>query len=300
MTDSLEFLFSINVANTLGEGVQWHAPSDSLWWTDIQNNRLYCFNWLSRKLDQWQTPERLTSFGILSAHPARLLASFASGFALYRPDTGELTWLARPETGRPGNRFNDGRVDRQGRFWSGTMQDHGDRAPTGTLYRLDEAGAHPVLTDLTIPNALCWSPDGHRMYHADTPTGRIRAYDFDPERGEPGGETLFAQTPRGKPDGATVDADGHLLCALFGGSGVARFSPDGELTALHDLPVSQPTCVALGGPNLDLLFVTSATEEMSEEQRRAEPLAGHVLVYATPYRGLVECTPSEARIPPAG
>lgn len=297
MTDSLEFLFSIDVANTLGEGVQWHAQSNSLWWTDIHNSRLYRFDWHSRNLDQWTTPDRLTSFGILSTDPIRLLASLATGFALYQPETGDLSWIAQPETGKPGNRFNDGRVDRQGRFWSGTMQDEGDRAPTGTLYRLDEAGVHSVLHNLTIPNALCWSPDGKRMYHADTPTGQIRTFDFDPERGEPGDARLFAEVPRGKPDGAAVDSDGHLLCALFGGCGVARFSPEGTLTALHDLPVSQPTCVALGGPNLDVLFVTSATEGMTEQQRKDEPMAGHVLAYATPYLGLTECTPDEARIP---
>ncbi|WP_394171592.1 SMP-30/gluconolactonase/LRE family protein [Saccharospirillum alexandrii] len=297
MTDSLEFLFSIDVANTLGEGVQWHDQSNSLWWTDIHNSRLYRFDWQSRTLFQWRTPDRLTSFGILSTDPVRLLASFATGFALYQPETGDLSWIAQPETGKPGNRFNDGRVDRQGRFWSGTMQDEGDRAPTGTLYRLDETGVHSVLRDLTIPNALCWSPDGKRMYHADTPTGQIRTFDFDPERGEPCGARLFAEVPRGKPDGAAIDSDGHLLCALFGGCGVARFSPEGTLTALHNLPVSQPTCVALGGPNLDVLLVTSATEGMTEQQRKDEPMAGHVLAYATPYRGLAECTPDEARIP---
>lgn len=299
MSDALQLLFSIDVANTLGEGVQWHAQSNSLWWTDIHNSQLYRFDWQSRSLNQWQTPDRLTAFGILSTEPVRLLASFASGFALYEPETNTATWLAKPETNRSGNRFNDGRIDRQGRFWSGTMQDQGDRAPNGTLYRLDETGTHPVLQDLTIPNALCWSPDGRRMYHADTPTGLINTFDFDPERGEPSAAKLFAEVPRGKPDGATIDASGHLLCALFGGSGVARFSPAGELTVLHDLPVSQPTCVALGGPNLSVLFVTSATEGMTEQQRKAEPMAGHVLAYATPYRGLVECTPDETRLPKA-
>jgi sugar lactone lactonase YvrE len=297
MTAPLELLLTIDVANTLGEGVQWHAESNSLWWTDIKSNQLYRYDWTTQSLSHWQTPESLTAFGIVSSEPLELLASFATGFARYQPDTGSLTWLARPELHLPGNRFNDGRVDRQGRFWSGTMQDHGARAPTGTLYRTDEHGCHPVLTSLTIPNALCWSQDSKRMYHADTPTGRINRYQFDAETGEPINETEFAIAPRGKPDGATIDADDHLLCALFGGSAVARYSPDGSLTALHDLPVSQPTCVALGGPEMNLLFITSATEDMNEAQREAEPLAGSVLVYKTPYKGLIECTPASGRLP---
>ena len=297
MTTALELVLTIDVTNTLGEGVQWHTESNSLWWTDIKGNRLYRYDWLNRALTQWQTPESLTAFGILSTQPPELLCSFASGFALYRPGSEQLIWLARPEVNLPGNRFNDGRVDRQGRFWSGTMQDQGARAPTGTLYRTDERGCHAILTNLTIPNALCWSRDGRRMYHADTPTGRINTYHFDPTNGEPSNKTVFASVPHGNPDGATVDADDHLLCALFGGGAVARFSPTGTLCALHHLPVSQPTCVALGGPEMNLMFITSATENMTEPQRQAEPLAGSVLVYATPYRGLAESTPKMGHIP---
>ncbi|WP_051207547.1 SMP-30/gluconolactonase/LRE family protein [Saccharospirillum impatiens] len=297
MTSTLELVQTIDVANTLGEGVQWHAESNSLWWTDIIGSILYRFDWSSQTLHQWTTPEPLTAFGIVSANPVTLLVSFASGIARYQPDRNGLNWLARPELHLPGNRFNDGRVDRQGRFWSGTMQSLGDRKPTGTLYRSDEQGCHPVLKNLTIPNTLCWSLDGQRMYHADTPTGRINQYQFDPVSGTPSHAAEFAKVPRGYPDGATIDAEDHLLCALFGGSAVARFSPKGILTTLHELPVSQPTCVALGGPGMNLLFITSATENMTDHQLDVEPLAGSVLVYSTPYRGVAESAPLVSRCP---
>ena len=297
MAEALALLFSIDVHNTLGEGIQWHADSQTLWWTDIQNSRLYRYDWASKRLDQWATPERLTAFGILSARPVQLLASFASGFALYEPERDHLAWLARPERHLPGNRFNDGRVDRQGRFWSGTMVEN-NHGQCGSLYRLDADGATAVLPGLSIPNALCWSPDGRLMYHADTPRGEIRLYDFDPVTGQPSGERLFARVPQGKPDGAAVDASGYLLCALWGGQAVARFAPTGELVALHDLPVSQPTCVALGGPDMNVLFVSSAHEDMTAEQRAAEPLAGSVLAYTSPYVGLSESVPDPARLPP--
>lgn len=297
MTDQLELLFSLDLGNELGEAVQWHHASQTLWWTDIHQSRLYRYDWASQQLTDWQTPQRLTCFGILATQPVRLLVAFAGGFALYEPDSGDYQWLAQPEQHLPGNRYNDGRVDRQGRFWAGTMQDVGDRQAVGTLYRLDPSGATPVINDLTIPNTLCWSPDSRQLFHADTPTGQIRRYDFDATTGAISNATLFAKAPRGYPDGGLIDADGYLMCALFGGSAVARFSPSGELIALHELPASQPTCVALGGPELNILFVTSATEAMSAEQRQAEPKAGSLLAYATPYKGLPECTPDAARLP---
>ncbi|PTY35641.1 hypothetical protein BGP77_08305 [Saccharospirillum sp. MSK14-1] len=301
MTDQLELLFSLDLGNELGEGVQWHHASQTLWWTDIHQSRLYRYDWASQQLADWHTPDRLTSFGVLDTQPIRLLVAFASGFALYEPDSGDCQWLAQPERHLPSNRFNDGRVDRQGRFWAGTMQDApsdtGDRQPVGTLYRLDSTGATPVINDLTIPNTLCWSPDSQQMFHADTPTGQIRRYDFDTKTGDINNEVLFAKAPRGYPDGGLIDADGYLMCALFGGSAVARFNPAGELVALHELPASQPTCVSLGGPDLNVLFVTSATEAMSDEQLKAEPKAGSLLAYATPYKGLPECTPDAALLP---
>lgn len=286
----LELLLSLEVANHLGEGVQWHAPSQTLWWVDIHESQLFRFDWASQTLHQWITPDRLTSFSVLATHPVRLLVSFARGFALYEPDTQAVEWLAQPELNQPANRFNDGRVDPQGRFWAGTMQDVGDRQPVGTLYQLNTNGAIAMLTDLTIPNALCWSPDGTRMYHADTPTGQIRQFDFDAASGTLSNARAFATVPRGYPDGANTCADGSVLCALFSGSAVACFDPDGTLKALHPLPVSQPTCVALGGPDGNHLFVTSATEAMSDTQRQGEPMAGHLLVYASPYQAKAEPT----------
>ncbi|TGG93475.1 SMP-30/gluconolactonase/LRE family protein [Natronospirillum operosum] len=291
MQTALKPVQTIAVANRLGEGIQWHADSGSLWWTDILSCRLYRLDWSTQQQQVWTTPERLTAFGILSTDPVKLLVSFESGFALYHPDEDRVHWLARPEQGVAGNRFNDGRVDRQGRFWSGTMVED-DQGQTGTLYRLDEQGAHPMLKGLSIPNALCWSPDGRVMYHADTPTGLIRRFDFDAATGSLSGARDFARVPTGNPDGACIDAEGHLLCALWGGHGLVRFAPDGRQTTLHELPVSQPTCVALGGPEMNLLFVSSAREGLSDEALAAEPLAGSVLVYETPYQGLVEMVPA--------
>lgn len=284
----LKLIQTLDVKNVLGEGVLWHAASQSLWWTDIHGQLLYRLDWQKQIVSHWTLPEGLTAFTVLSTKPVKILGSFKSGFAYYWPQSGHIEWLARPEAHIEGNRFNDGRLDRQGRFWAATMVEDDQGQPRGVLYRLDGKDCVAQIDNLRIPNALCWSSDSKRMYHTDSPSKTIWRYDFDPQSGEVGQGRHFATVPQGEPDGAIIDADDHLICALWGGKALARFAPDGELESIHPLPVSQPTCVALGGPDMNLLFVTSATDGLSEEQLATEPLAGSLLVYESPYRGLVD------------
>lgn len=286
-------LHSIPLKNKLGEGIVWHGASQSVWWTDIHGRFLYQLFWPSLQLNTYPLPERISCFALLNAHdPMRsdysMLVAFESGFALYQPASQDIFWLIKPETHLSGNRMNDGRIDRQGRFWAGTMkeQDHGQH---GTLYRLDQQGCHAVITGLQIPNSLCWNKNSSLMYHADSPTGVIYCYGFDAVLGSVSQPEFFAKVPAGaEPDGAVIDAEDHLLCALWGGAAIARYSPSGQQTALHLLPVSQPTCLAFGGPELDLLFVTTARQGLTEEQLQAEPDAGSLLIYQSPYQGLPE------------
>ncbi|WP_337880754.1 SMP-30/gluconolactonase/LRE family protein [Rheinheimera sp.] len=288
----LKLIASFQLDNLLGEGVVWHPLSQSLWWTDIHGKALYQLGWPSQQLQKFELDERISCFAHLPENDSLaaefpLLVAFASGFALYHPVTKARRWLARPELTLPDNRMNDGRVDRQGRFWAGTMveQDQGQR---GTLYCLTAEGAKAVVTDLAIPNALCWSPDSRFIYHGDSPTGQIRRYGFDAASGAVTDGELFAQVPQGEPDGAVIDAQGNLWVALWGGGALARYHASGELMELHSLPVSQPTCLAFGGPELDLIFVTTAHVGFSAEQRAAEPLAGALLVYQSQSKGLPE------------
>ncbi|MGP9800124.1 SMP-30/gluconolactonase/LRE family protein [Rheinheimera sp. NSM] len=293
--ENLQLLASISVKNRLGEGIFWHAASSSVWWTDIHGKALFQLHWPEQTLRQWPVPERISCFSLLNpADPMAsrypLLVAFAPGLALYHPDSGATLWLAKPQQ-LSGNRFNDGRVDRQGRFWAGTMveQPAADNAASGSLYRLDQQGCQQMLSGLRIPNALCWNRDSSLMYHADSPTQQINRYRFNPASGDIGKAERFATTPAGtEPDGAIIDAAEHLLCALWGGSALARYAPDGRLTALYSLPVSQPTCVALGGAKLDILFVTTATEGLSAEQLSLQPEAGNLLIYQYPHHGLTE------------
>jgi L-arabinonolactonase len=287
-------LETIPVHNTLGECILWDERAQCVWWTDIQNAVLYRYAQASSALQQYALPERLCSFGFIEGEDARLVCAFESGFALYDPTSAELSWLYRPEEGFEGTRFNDGRVDRQGRFWSGTMvegeaRDAAGRPTRAGLYWISATGHRKVLGDIEISNSLCFSRDGTVVYFADSPTRRIMAYDLDPPAGELGTGRTFAEVSGdGAPDGSIIDVEDCLWNARWGGSKIVRHTPGGDLDCELDLPVSQPTCVCFGGRDLNRLFVSTAREGLSAERLDAEPEAGNVLVYKTHFRGLPE------------
>ena len=282
---SAALIESLKVKNTLGEGIIWDAASACVWWTDIDGSKLYRYQSEDKQLDHWTTPERLGSFALVSDSEF-LICGFASGFAYFNPHSGELQWLEKIEQNNPGTRLNDGRADRQGRFWAGSMVESGDRG-AGALYCFDQQlQVASKVSGLTISNGLCWSPDSTVMYHTDTPSRRINAYDFDAATGAIANQRCLVRTEKGCfPDGSTVDAEGYIWNAQWGASQVVRYSPIGEVDFILPLPVSQPTCVAFGGPQLDRLFITSATQGFDEQALLAEPEAGNVLVFQTNISG---------------
>ena len=285
---SATLIESLKVKNTLGEGIIWDAASACVWWTDIDGSKLYRYQSEDKQLDHWTTPERLGSFALVSDSEF-LICGFASGFAYFNPHSGELQWLEKIEQNNPGTRLNDGRADRQGRFWAGSMVESGDRG-AGALYCLDQQlQVASKVSGLTISNGLCWSPDSTVMYHTDTPSRRIHAYDFDAATGAIANQRCLVRTEKGCfPDGSSVDAEGYIWNAQWGASQVVRYSPEGEVDFVLPLPVSQPTCVAFGGPKLDRLFVTSATQGFDEQTLSAEPEAGNVLVFQTNISGIAD------------
>ena len=166
---SAALIESLKVKNTLGEGIIWDAASACVWWTDIDGSKLYRYQSEDKQLDHWTTPERLGSFALVSDSEF-LICGFASGFAYFNPHSGELQWLEKIEQNNPGTRLNDGRADRQGRFWAGSMVESGDRG-AGALYCFDQQlQVASKVSGLTISNGLCWSPDSTVMYHTDTPS----------------------------------------------------------------------------------------------------------------------------------
>jgi sugar lactone lactonase YvrE len=277
---------SLKVGNELGEGVIWDHAIQKIWWTDIQQSQLYRYDPVSEELNNWSTPERLCCFAPVQGS-AGLVAAFESGFAFYDPETDALEWIHKLESDNPGTRFNDGRTDRQGRLWSGTMVEDAESATqNGALYCLhNDLTITSSLHDLLIPNSLCWSPEGDTVYHADTPKRCINKYSYNTKTGQFGGSELLLKTEREcYPDGSIVDAHGYLWNAQWGASQVVRYSPGGEQDLVLKIPTSQPTCVAFGGKDLDLLIVTSAYQDMTKR----EDQAGDLFIYQTDFRGLLE------------
>ena len=285
-----ELIKTVAVGNRLGEAVLWDAETNAVWWTDIISKKLYRYTFVDENLSTWDTPEELACFSLVDKRFAKgslLLAGFASGFAYFEPNTGEVQWLHKIEETNLDSRLNDGRTDRQGRFWAGSLAPQGTSIETlGALYSLDgELKLDTHLRNIKISNSLCWSPNSNVLYHADTVNQTVQRYSFDSNNGVIGGVSEFVRTESDcYPDGSIVDAQGYLLNAQWGGSKVVRYSPSGEVDFELRVPVSQPTCVAIGGPNNDLLFVTSAKEDLETPEAQA----GDLFIYKTDLVGLNE------------
>jgi sugar lactone lactonase YvrE len=271
----------------LGEGPVWDVQEQAFYWLDIRGCLVRRYDWSSGRTQSWTLPEMVGSLAIRER--GGLLLAMRSSISFFDPATGALERVAAPEAGRENMRFNDGKCDRQGRFWSGTMNDL-VREPSGTLYRLDpQRGCVAQFNGLRTPNSLAWSPDGRIMYFADSRSQMIHAYPYEPATGELGAPRVFHTVePPAIPDGATVDAEGFVWSALYGGSRVVRIAPDGRVDRTIELPVEQPTSCQFAGPDLDVLFITTARQRLTQEQLAQQPLAGALLAADVGVRGLPE------------
>jgi sugar lactone lactonase YvrE len=273
--------------DVLGESPVWDERAGALYWVDIRAPALRRLEPDTAALRTWPLDEMVGSIAL--AEDGRVVLALGDRISLFDPSEERFeTWARLPQR-IEGHRFNDGRCDRQGRLFVGTMHNL-TRAPEGVLYRLQGRGPlEPVMQGLCIPNSLCWSPDGTTLYFADSLRHAIEAFDFDPQLGWPGpGRTLASTDPPGFPDGATVDAEGFIWSAQFKASRVVRYAPDGRIDRVIELPVDKPTSVAFGGPQLDRLYITTASQFMSTAELAAQPLAGALLATDPGVRGLPE------------
>jgi sugar lactone lactonase YvrE len=248
----------------VGECPVWHASAQAWYWVDITARRIWRLDAASGAVRHWDTPEMVACIAFRES--GRLIAGMETG--VFELELGEgasvgATWLAAPPELGAGMRFNDGRCDRQGRFWSGTMfMDMAAARDIGQLYRYTADGlSAPVVSHLLTQNGLAWSPDGRTMYLSDSHPQRqlVWSFDYDVDAGVPHKQRLFVdmKTQRGRPDGAAVDSDGgYWICGNDEGC-VHRFTPDGKLDRTIDLPVAKPSMCSFGGANLDTLLVTS-------------------------------------------
>ena len=274
----------------LGESPLWSPGEAALYWVDINNPTVHRLDPATGERKRWRIETETGSIGL--AGEGRLVAGLRTGAHYLDLGTGRIEKICDPEgEGRFNrNRMNDGKVDRAGRFWVGTMNDPG-HAPEGTLWRIDKDGAaEPTMRGIRIPNALCWSPDSSVMYFTDSYSNEIWAFDFDLATGAMENRRIFARLAEedGVPDGATVDAEGFVWCArMFGGS-VSRFDPDGRLERSIALPVPQVTACAFGGADLDTLYITTASLRMDRAALAEQPLAGALFAADPGVRGLAE------------
>lgn len=270
----------------LGESPLWDTRSMCLWWVDIRQPAIRRLDPDSGEVRTWPMPALVGCIALVD--DGRLLVALPQQIALFDAADGSLTPFVEPPPMPPDHRFNDGRCDRQGRFWVGSMNNV-TRAPEGVLYCLEGRALRAVRHGVCIPNSLAFSPDGGTLYFADSLRYELYSYPFDTATGTPGAERLIATTqPPGFPDGSTVDAEGFLWNAEFNAARLVRYAPDGRVDRVVDMPVPRPTCCAFGGPDLRTLYVTTASQNMSPEELQAQPLAGALLALDVGVRGLPE------------
>ncbi|WP_250455726.1 SMP-30/gluconolactonase/LRE family protein [Caballeronia sp. ATUFL_M2_KS44] len=249
----------------VGECPVWHAKDRALYWVDIPARRIVRLRTESGQRSEWTLPEQVACFAFDAA--GTIVAGMESGlFAVTLQDAGDvrLTKLAAPRFGASEMRFNDGRCDRQGRFWAGTMvQDMAQASTAGALYRFDADGtlSAPIVDGLITQNGLAFSPDGATLYLSDSHPQRrlIWAFDLDTDTGVPHDRRVFVDLNHhvGRPDGAAVDADGcYWTCANDAGC-LLRFTPEGKLDRTVAVPAIKPSMCAFGGDDLSTLYVTS-------------------------------------------
>ena len=270
----------------LGEAPVWCIEEQALYWVDIQQPALQRWHPATGEHKVWQMPSEIGSYALRESGGA--VVALGTGLAWLDLSSGDVTPIVDPEADMVENRFNDGKCDRQGRFWAGTMHLK-KRGPLAALYRLDpDAIVYKMRDRVSVSNGLGWSLDNRTMYYTDSPTGNIYAYDFDPDMGKISNERIFAHTDNGFPDGLTVDGEGYVWSAKWDGWRIVRYAPDGSIDREIKMPVQRPTSCMFGGPELRHLFVTSATINLTEAELAAQPLAGSVFVIETDVAGLPE------------
>ncbi len=264
----------VDARNKLGEVPVWDVREEVLYWVDIEGRLLQRFTPATGKVERWDMPERIACFALRQG--GGLIVAFASGIALYDLATGRIDWIARPEAHIPTNRFNEGKCDRKGRFWAGTMDDR-LAAHSGALYRVDaDLSVHKVLDGIGISNSIVWSLENDAFYFADTLDAAIFRFDYDHAGGSISNRRTIVDlkgTGIG-PDGSTIDSEGFLWNAQWDGWRVARYAPDGRLDRIVELPVQRPTSCMFGGPDLKTLYVTSAIWDLTADDLEAQPQAG--------------------------
>ncbi len=263
----------------VAEGPVWDDVSGTLVWVDIMGNAVHRYD-PARDRDKALDVGQPVGAAVLRRDGNGLVLALRDGFGVLDEKAGQVEMVAAVEADVPTNRMNDGKCDPAGRFWAGTMPfDPPPGSARGALYRMDkDFQVTAVVSGVTLSNGMDWSPDGRHMYYIDSMTQGVDVFDFDAATGSLGQrQRLITVAPEeGLPDGMTVDAEGGLWVALHGSGSIRRYTPNGHVDRVVRVPPTMVTCCAFGGPDLTDLYITTMTFGMSEEARRAQPLAGAI------------------------
>lgn len=271
----------------LGEGPLWSAQEQSIYWIDVTQRKVFRHNLETKKTEQFTVSGMPGCIGLRKS--GGIIAAFRTGPALISLETGEETKIpSMIDFGK--ERFNDGKCDRRGRFFAGTM-DKTMKEAIGALYRIDpDRTVTKVSEGIRLSNGMAWSPDDRILYHNDSRPGYVYAYDYDIETGIPKNRRIHIDLSSAgyHPDGCTIDAEGFLWIAEVNSGRVGRYAPDGRRVSGIELPTSRVSSVMFGGPQLDMLFITTMSYNLTPEQAAAQPLAGRLFVAHPGVKGLPE------------
>ncbi|HEY4200719.1 MAG TPA: SMP-30/gluconolactonase/LRE family protein [Devosiaceae bacterium] len=276
-----------DIVSEVGEGPLWSVAEQALYWLDIFGKRIHRLNFANGKTETFEMRSMPSAIAFRQA--GGLLVAWRDGLSMLDLATGAEMPVPHG-IDMELERFNDGKVDRRGRFFVGTMDGKG-ADPVGALYRLDaRRQIERVADDLRLSNGIAWSPDDRILYHCDSRPGQVYAYDFDIEAGTTSNRRIFIDFPQPgpRPDGCTVDVEGCLWVAEFGAGRVGRYTPTGERIGEIIVPSSRVTSVAFGGPDLATLFITALRANAPAEELLAQPLAGRLFAARPGVEGLPE------------
>jgi len=279
----------LDIRATLGEGALWSVKAQVFYWIDIMEKHVHIYNPETGENKTLDTTQDVGT--VVERESGGLMIAIRDGFASLNIETGEVIMLREEIVDSV--RMNDGKCDPAGRFWAGSMAYSGDKG-AGKLYRLDpDLSLHTMLDSVTISNGLVWTSDSSNFYYIDTPTGRVDAYDYDHESGNISNCRTAVKIPDGQggPDGMTIDSEDMVWVAHWGGSCVTRWNPlTGELLETVEVPgAKQITSCALGGPDLDDLYITSASIGLNDEGLEEQPNAGNLFRLKVNARGVPAC-----------
>lgn len=265
----------LRIQNILGESPVWSAQEQSLYWVDILKAKIYCWHPENDDLRNWELPFSIGSMGI--CEDGRLILATGKGFYFFCTLTENLEFIGHPESEILTNRFNDGKVSPEGRFWAGTMDDRVEKEFVASLYCLDvDLSIHKKAQDIKVSNGLAWSPDAKVMYHSCSRSEKIYSHTYNPLTGDIGARELFVDVDSswGRPDGAAVDIHGNYWSCGASRGRINCFNPNGQLLGFIPTPVMHPTMPCFGGAEMKTLYFTSSRESYTEEMLQSSPLSG--------------------------